>query len=66
MKRVLLMSSVGLLTVGLLAGCGQRPEPILFEGKKLTTEQVSEILENRIEEENGIEFEVELYEEVED
>jgi len=64
-KKLLGVVGIGVLTMSMLAGCG-KPEPILFEGKELMPDRVEEILEDRLEDENGLDFEVDLYEEVEE
>jgi hypothetical protein len=65
MKKVVAVIGLGVLSVGLLSGCG-KPDPIIFEGKTMSVEQVGEILEDRLEAENGIELEVDVYHESDD
>lgn len=55
--RKKLVASVGLIVVvgGVLAGCSTQ-DPIYFEGKQMPVENVEEILGDRIEDENGIDY----------
>ena len=63
------MKKLGVFLLGgsilLLSGCGEGPD-LYFEGKKLPETQVEEIIEDRLEAENGIDYEVDVQEEMEE
>lgn len=63
MKRKGILA-LGLLTVGLV-GCA--PSTIVYEGKERPTDEVQEIIADKLEVENpGLDLEVSIYEESED
>lgn len=62
MKKLLLGSVIGSALI--LSGCTRGQ--IHFEGKKLPVEQAEEIIEDRLEDENGIDYEVTIAEETDD
>lgn len=63
MKKVLAMFM--LITVLLLAGCGQLGY-YYWEDKQYREDHLEELIEDKIEEESGVDVEVNIYEETED
>lgn len=56
---------LGGILLASLSGCGEGAD-LYFEGTKLPETQVEEIIEDRLEAENGLDYEVDIYEEVEE
>jgi hypothetical protein len=63
MKKKLFVIGAGILSIGILAGC--EPMNLHFEGKQMNELRVEEILEDRLEDENGLDLEVDIFEEAE-
>ncbi|PEM08535.1 hypothetical protein [Bacillus wiedmannii] len=66
MKKVL---SIGLLSLGVMAfatGCQQPRANVMIDGTEYKAEKAEEILEDRLEEENGVDYEVMIVEEHEE
>lgn len=64
------MKKIGSIILGgvllaALSGCDEGAD-LYFEGTKLPESQVEEIIEDRLEGENGLDYEVDIYEEVEE
>jgi hypothetical protein len=66
MKKVFGFVGLIMFSAMIATGCVPQDKIIQFEGKQLPTSQVEEILEDRLEEDNGIDYEVSIIEETED
>lgn len=58
MKKKLLVAGLTAMSIGLMAGCTPTEQTILFEGKEMTIKRAESIIENRIEIENEIDYDV--------
>ena len=63
--RRLGMVLLGGVLITTLSGCGEDPD-MYFEGKKQPQSQIEEIIEDRLEDENGLDLEVNISEEMEE
>ena len=63
MKKKLSIILLSGITLATLSGCEEMN--LHFEGKNLPESQIEEILEDRLEDENGLDLEVDITEEVE-
>lgn len=64
LKKVLVILVV-LIAIGLMAGC-RAPLNLYHNDKLYQEENLEELLEDKLEQENGIDLEVDIYEEVEE
>ncbi|MGM0846868.1 MAG: hypothetical protein ACQEUT_18070 [Bacillota bacterium] len=66
MKKKLGLIAGGMLAIGLMTGCVAPLENIYFEGKQYDELRLEELIEDRLEQENGLDLEVNIYEEADE